>query len=155
VPSRRLLSYLPGIYHTEFMSRFLGIFEATLTPIEWTIGNFDLFLDPGTAPSGFLTWLAGWFDLALDPSWSDTQRRQLLREAHAIYARRGTRWSLSRVLEIYTGDAPQVDDTDPSLEPFTFKVTLPHRAAKVGRELIEHLIDAHKPAHTTYTLEFT
>jgi len=26
---------------------------------------------------------------------------------------------------------------------------------RIDRKLIESLIDAHKPAHTTYTLEFT
>jgi len=152
--SRRLINYLPGIYHTEFMARFLGIFEAILTPIEWNIDNFDLYLDPATAPRDFLPWLANWFDIAFDPSWTEAQRRHLLKEAHSIYARRGTRWALSRVLEIYTGQTPTIVDTDPDLEPFTFKVTLPAVAARLEREMIERLIDAHKPAHTLYTLEF-
>jgi len=152
--SRRLINYLPGIYHTEFMARFLGIFEAILTPIEWNIDNFDLYLDPATAPRDFLPWLANWFDIAFDPSWTEAQRRHLLKEAHSIYARRGTRWALSRVLEIYTGQTPTIVDTDPDLEPFTFKVTLPAIAARLEREMIERLIDAHKPAHTLYTLEF-
>ncbi len=152
---RRLLDYLPGIYHSEHMEQFLGIFEATLNPIEWTIDNFDLFLNPATAPGAFLRWLAEWFDITFDPSWSDAQRRQLLREAHAIYARRGTRWSLRRVLEIYTGQVPRIDDTDASLEPHTFRVALPASVVRIDRKLIESLIDAHKPAHTTYTLEFT
>ncbi len=152
--SRRLIGYLPGIYHTDFMARFLGIFEAILTPIEWNIDNFDLFLDPGTAPAGFLPWLASWFDVAFDPSWSESKRRQLLRAAHEIYARRGTKWALRRVLEIYTGQTPSIIDTDGSLEPFTFKVILPLSAARSEREMIERLIDAHKPAYTMYTLEF-
>ncbi len=152
--SQRLLGYLPGIYHTDFMSRFLGIFEAILTPIEWNIDGFDLYLDPGTAPTDFLPWLANWFDLLFDASWSEAQRRQLLREAHRIYARRGTRWALSRVLEIYTGHPPRIIDTDSSLDPYTFKVVLPASAVTSDRALIERLIDAHKPAHTMYTLEF-
>jgi len=157
--SRRLLDYLPGIYHTEFMSRFLALFEATLIPIEWTIDNFDLFLDPGTAPGDVLSWLADWFDITFDPSWSEAQRRRLLREAHLIYARRGTRWALSRVLEIYTGATPTIVDTAPDLDPFTFRVTLPIQTPRSGyqrlpREMIERLIDAHKPTHTLYTLEF-
>src|SRR5688500_1936833 len=41
--SDRLLSYLPGIYHTDFMANFLAIFESVLFPIEWQIENFDLF----------------------------------------------------------------------------------------------------------------
>jgi phage tail-like protein len=152
--SSRLINYLPGIYHTEFMVRFLGIFEAILTPIEWNIDNFDLYLDPATAPRDFIPWLASWFDIAFDPSWTEAQRRYLLKEAHSIYARRGTKWALSRVLEIYTGQIPVIVDTDPDLEPFTFKVTLPAVAARLEREMIERLIDAHKPAHTLYTLEF-
>ncbi len=152
--SRQLLQYLPGIYHTDFMARFLGLFEAILMPIEWEVTHFDMFLSPGTAPDDFLPWLANWFDLAFDDSWTDAQRRTLLAEAHRIYARRGTRWALSRVLEIYTGHAPTVVDTGSELEPFTFRVILP-RAARGRRSLIERLINAHKPAHTTYTLEFS
>lgn len=152
--SRHLINYLPGIYHTSFMRRLLGIFEAILTPIEWQIDNFDLYLDPGTAPVGFLAWMAGWFDVAFDPSWDEGQRRQLLEEAHRIYARRGTKWALSRVLEIYTGEVPTIVDTGEGLEPFTFRVTLPFSAARSEREMIERLIDAHKPAYTLYELEF-
>jgi phage tail-like protein len=151
--SRRLLSYLPGIYHTDFMARFLGIFESILTPIEWNVDNFDLYLDPGTVPTGFLPWLANWFEITFDPTWSEAQRRTLLAEAHQIYARRGTCWALSRVLEIYTGHRPEIIDLGEDLEPFTFAVRLPLRAGEVNRELVERIIDANKPAHTTYTLK--
>ena len=152
--SRQLLQYLPSIYHTDFMARFLGLFEAILMPIEWEITHFDMFLSPGTAPDDFLPWLANWFDLAFDDSWTEAQRRTLLAEAHRIYARRGTHWALSRVLEIYTGHKPTVIDTGAELEPFTFRVILP-RTTHTHRSLIERLINAHKPAHTTYTLEFS
>ncbi len=151
--SRHLLQHLPGIYHTEFMSRFLGLFEAILVPIEWNVDNFDLYLSPSTAPEGFLPWLAGWFDLIFDPSWTISQQRELLQDAHKIYARRGTRWALSRVLEIYTGQLPDIVDTDSSLAPFTFKVILSRPIDQAQRELIERLIDTHKPAHTLYSLE--
>ncbi len=154
IRSRRLLPYLPGIFHTDFMARFLGIFEATLVPLEWTIDNFDLFLSPDTSPKGFLPWLAGWFGLTFDSTWSDEQRRTLLKEAHRIYARRGTRWAMARVLEIYTGEAPEIDDTGEKIEPFTFEVSMPQRKRDVDPDLIEALIDAHKPAHTSYTLKF-
>jgi phage tail-like protein len=152
--SRTLVNYLPGIYQTEFMSRFLALFEAILSPLEWTIDNFDLYLDPGTAPTGFLPWLATWFDLTFDPTWTEVQRREILDDAHRIYARRGTRWALSRVLEIYTGERPTIVDTGPDLDPFNFRVVLPLRMAELDQGLIEQLIDAHKPAHTMYTLEF-
>jgi len=154
IRSRKLLSYLPGIYHTDFMARFLGIFEATQVPLEWTIDNFDLFLDPDTSPQGFLPWLAGWFGVTFDASWSDEKRRALLKEAHAIYARRGTAWALRRVLEIYTGEAPRIDDTSKDLDDFTFEVSLAQRRQEVDENLVSALIEVHKPAHTSYRLKF-
>lgn len=152
--SQRLMQYLPGIYHTDFMSRFLGLFEAILTPIEWNIENFDLYLDPDSSPAFFLDWLANWYQAGFDSTWTEEQRRQFLREAHALYAARGTRKALSRLLEIYTGAAPEIIDDDAKLEPYTFKVRIRAPASKVNKELVQRLIDAHKPAYTTYTLEF-
>ena len=152
--SQRLIHYLPGIYQTDFMERFLGIFEAILTPIEWTVDNFDLFLSPASAPAEFLGWLGNWYQASFDSTWSESQRRQLLADAHRIYARRGTRWALSRVLEIYTGAVPEINDLDENLEPFTFKVHIPIRQSETHPKLVEALIDAHKPAHTTYQVSY-
>jgi phage tail-like protein len=135
------------------MSRFLAIFEATLKPIEWNIDNFDLSLSPSAAPTSFLPWLATWFELTFDSTWSEEKRRELLREAHALYARRGTAWAMRRILEIYTGVEPEIIDTEEGLEPFMFKVKLPLTAAQIDRALLEQIIDANKPAHTNYTLE--
>lgn len=150
--SERLLSYLPGIYHTEFMENYLAIFEAVLFPIEWQIDNFDLFLDPATAPAGFLPWLANWFNFVFDSTWSEAQKRIFLKEAYAIYTRSGTRWALSRILEIYCSRAPEIDDEAQDLAPHTFRVKLPQNLV-VDRKNIERLIDACKPTHTAYILE--
>jgi phage tail-like protein len=150
----RYLQYLPGIYHTDFMARFLAIFESTAAPIEWTVENFDMYLDPGTAPAGFLPWLANWFSLSFDPTWSEEQRRTLLREAHEIFARRGTRKALARVLEIYTGVEPEILDLEEKADPFTFTVRVPLPEADLDRGLLERIIDASKPAHTNYELQF-
>jgi phage tail-like protein len=150
----RYLEYLPGIYHTDFMTRLLAMFESILTPIEWNVDNFDLYLDPRTAPAGFLPWLANWFEVAFDDTWSEAQRRMLLAEAHHIYARRGTKWALGRVLEIYLGRAPEIDDQAESLEPFTFAVNIPLRQNEVNQALLEQIIEMNKPAHTTYKLRF-
>jgi phage tail-like protein len=153
--SERLIHYLPGIYQNDFVSRFLGIFESVITPIEWNIDNFDLFLDPDTAPDSFLPWLANWFDNHFDDTWSPERQRLLLSEASQIYARRGTRWALSRILEIYTGCTPVIDDVGDDLEPYTFVVKLAMLESLVDRGLLENLIDSHKPAHTDYRLELT
>lgn len=159
--SLRLLNYLPGIYHTDFMSRFLALFESILIPIEWNVDHFDMYLDPGTAPLGFLPWLANWYTIIFDSTWSESQRRTLLKEAHQIYARRGTRWALSRVLEIYLGKKPEISEFTLEKEPFTFIVKLSMSKEEVNDdkdhrlELIEAIIDSSKPAHTTYRLTFS
>jgi phage tail-like protein len=147
---QRLLSYLPGIYHNEFMAGFLAIFEATLAPIEWTVDNFDLFLDPRTAPRTFLPWLSKWYAFALVSMWSEAQCRALLQEAHQIFARCGTRWALRRMLEIYTGHTPEITDQGEGLEPFTFVVKLPVRPQEVNEAMVTALIDDLKPAYTSY-----
>jgi len=148
----RLLSYLPGIYHTKFMAEFLATFESVLLPIEWQIDGFDLFLDPGTTPAGFLPWLANWFEFVFDSTWSESQQRIFLKEAYWIYSRSGTRSALSRILEIYTGYAPEIDDQSEDLAPHTFRVKLP-RTDRADRDYINRLINAYKPAHTACILE--
>ena len=153
--SLRLLDYLPGIYHTDFMDRFLALFESILLPIEWDIDNFDLFLDPTTTQPGFLPWLANWYDIAQAPLWSEEQRRDFLHEAHQIYARLGTPGALKRILEICTGATPEIIDSGDDLAPFTFKVRIPKASAAVNGELLEQLLHLVKPAHTTFRLEFT
>ncbi|GAB4145387.1 MAG: hypothetical protein Fur0021_02620 [Candidatus Promineifilaceae bacterium] len=152
--SERWLNYLPGSYHTDFMARFLGIFESILTPVEWTIDNFDLYLSAATSPQAFLPWLANWYAITFDATWSEAQRRAFLAEAHQLYARRGTRWALQRVLEIYTGVSPEIVDLEPDQDPFVFTVRLPLPANQVNRALLEQIIDTHKPAHTSYRLLF-
>lgn len=152
--STRLLNYLPPIYHSDFMSRFLALFESILMPVEWTIDGFDMFLDPETAPAGFLPWLANWYMASFDDTWNEAQQRTFLKEAHKIYARRGTRWAMERILEIYTETSPQIDDDSPHLEPLTFRVHIPRPESDFDRELVENLIDSHKPAHTIYQLTF-
>jgi phage tail-like protein len=154
IHSQYLLQQLPGIYHTDFMSRFLGLFEATHLPLEWTVDHFELFLSAGTSPYAFLPWLANWYEIVFDSTWSEVQRRTLLKEAHQIYARRGTRWALSRVLEIYLGQAPEILEFQDAQDPYTFAIRLPVRSGQYSRELIERIIDSSKPAHTNYTLSF-
>jgi phage tail P2-like protein len=95
-----------------------------------------------------------WFDLHFDDNWREEQKRAFLKEAHDIFAYRGTKRALSRVLEIFTDVVPEIDDQSEDLPPFTFSVTIPLTDGELKRPLIEQLIDAHKPAHTRYILNF-
>lgn len=152
--SQAMINYLPDIYHSDFMSRFLALFESIQIPIDWVVDHFDLFLSPGTAPDAFLPWLAGWFQIPFDNTWSSAQKRQLITEAYALFARRGTPWVLSRTLEIYTGAVPEIIDSGDHLASYTFTVNLPISQSDIDPALVRAIIERHKPAHTTYELNF-
>lgn len=157
--STRLINYLPDIYRNStadrFMERFLGLFESIWLPIEYTVDNFDIYLDPRTAPKEFLPWLAQWFDMSIDISSNEQQLRTFLHEAHTIFACRGTKKALIRVLEIFTGYSPEIIEFGENLAPHTFKVRFNLPKSELNQHTVERLVDANKPAHTSYLLEFS
>jgi phage tail-like protein len=156
--STRLINFLPDIYRNsspdKFMERFLGLFESIWLPIEYNVDNFDLYLDPRTAPTDFLPWLAQWFDISIDFNLNEAKIRAFLYEAPQIYACRGTRKALIRVLEIFTGCTPDIIEFGENLAPHTFMVHLNLPKSSLNQPSIERLIELNKPAHTTYRLEF-
>lgn len=147
------LQHLPPIYRSDpFLGRFLLAFEGVLAPIEQTVNNMDLYLSPRTAPVFFLDQLARWLGMALDEKWPPAKRRTVLAEAAELYRRRGTRRGLSRYIEIYADIAPEI--IEPEDQPFHFQVILRlppgHTADRIA---VERIIEANKPAHTTYDLQ--
>jgi len=159
----RYVQYLPPIYREHpFVGQFLLAFEAIMTSVEQSVDHFDLLLDPRTAPAGFLDELAGWLGMTLDENWPAGKRRAILREAVELYRRRGTRRGLSRHLGIYAGaplDEPideWVQISEPADRPHHFDVRLRlPRGENADRATLERIIEANKPAHTTYRLEIT
>jgi len=151
--SSRYLKYLPPIYREHpFLGRFLLAFEGVLAPIEQTVDSFDLYLDPHTAPAFFLDQLARWLDVTLDEKWPMEKRRAVVAEAADLYRRRGTRWSLGRLLEIYAGVTPQIVEPDDQPHHFNVVLHIPS-GQRVDRATVKRIIEANKPAHTTYSLE--
>ena len=51
------LKYLPALYaDSDFMGRFLMIFESIQGPIEDVINNIAYYFDPDTTPDELLPW---------------------------------------------------------------------------------------------------
>lgn len=109
--SRRLMQYMPEIYHPEepndtehFLTNFLGLFESVYFPMTWTVENFDLCLHPISAPPAMLPWLARWYGF---PFWEETLpvevQRNILCQAARINRSIGTVSGLQYLLEIYLG----------------------------------------------------
>ena len=145
------LRHLPAIFQdADFLGRMLLIYEAIWEPLEQRQEHIAMYFSPATCPAPMLAWIADWLSLELDAHWPERRRRELLREAMQLYRWRGTRYGLTRMLEVCTGQPVQISE-DPE-RPFVFKITIP-TYTDVSRDFIERLVRAHKPAHVGYVLE--
>jgi phage tail-like protein len=164
VPEKRssYIEMLPGIYHeSDFMARFLLIFEHILSPVDRTIANIPDYFDAGITPPEFVPWLASWLGIALDARWPIERQREVVREAPELFRWRGTRRGLSRFIELYTGTPPEIDQ--PTLREiaadrtrafrFSVRVRVP-RADGLSRQLVESIIELEKPAFAACSLEW-
>jgi len=116
-PRASALQYLPATYSEDavsrdFLGRFLSIFDTIRGGVADLLTNIALYFDPGATPANgradFLSWLASWLDLTIDRHWPEKKRRELLRQAHRLYALRGTPEGLRLHIQLYTGGEPQI-----------------------------------------------
>ncbi|MCX6581393.1 MAG: phage tail protein [Candidatus Aminicenantes bacterium] len=119
-PMVTYLRYLPEIYQeneesSEFLERFLLLFETFLAQKEGQAFQFTQYMDPGAAPNEFIHWLSSWLAIAYDENWPMDKKRQLIRWAPELYKKRGTPWTLSRLMEFFSGIKPVI------IEPFHLK----------------------------------
>ena len=169
------LQYLPAIYRDDaFMGQFLLIFENIMTPIEHIVDNISLYFDPVITPKSFLTWLASWLDLSFDSDLPEVRCRELVLSAAELYRWRGTKWGLSEYIRIYTGIEPEIYEYEPSMTldantkmgsstqlgtgvawcHFTVALSV-DKDKKMDDTKIRTIIEAQKPAHSTYSLRIT
>lgn len=171
------LRYLPALYtRDDLMGRLLMLFESMWSPVSKQIGQIEMYFDPSTAPPDFLPWLASWLDLVLDARWPEDRRRALLKAARRLYEKRGTRVGLQEYLQIYSGGDVQIVEhkadnlrlgrsaafgdsralgTQNRPHTFTVTVRLPAEADSEfdWAHVLSKIVDAEKPAHTSYTLQ--
>lgn len=152
-PLSRYLDYLPAPYQeSDFLGRYLMLFEAIWEPMQQRQDHIAAYFDPRTCPEPMLPWLAGWLDLSLPAGWPEERRRGLVREAMDLYRWRGTRYGIARMIEVCTGLSAEVIDEPGQSAVIRVRVRLPADSG-VDRSTIEQLILSHKPAHVGYILE--
>ncbi len=167
------LQYLPSIYRQDAVLRqVLRIFEAVMVPLERVVDALPLYTDPAMAPDEFLPWLAHWVGVALDGDWPIERRRALIADAVEIHRWRGTRRGLTLHLRAYTGTEPLIQEhyegfvlspesglgwnthlTPAVRNPVLFVITVPvPEPRRVDPMVLRAIVEADKPAHTSYRL---
>ncbi|MDE2778230.1 MAG: phage tail protein [Chloroflexota bacterium] len=165
------LKYLPALYsESEFMGRFLMIFESILGPLEGMIDNMAYYLDPALCPEELLPWLASWMGLEMDYSWPVERRRELVASADFLFRWRGTRRGLREYLRLYTGVEPQITEDFGGIglggehelgqntvlgggNQHVFTVTFEvDDANSINESRVRQIIETEKPAHAGYIL---
>jgi phage tail-like protein len=167
----------------DFLERMLANVEGFFTTIEDRIAAAQILFDPQSAPQETLDWLAAWFGVALDPNWDDTKRRIFIAHAFEFFRWRGTAHGLSMALRLTLEDCftPSIFESDTQtfgvrvIERFRsrdakqstqtahrFRVLLPVKPGSSGNdednrsrlEIARRVIELHKPAHTSFDLQF-
>ena len=165
------LKYLPPIYSdSDFMGRFLMIFESIMGPVEGIVDSIAYYFDPHTTPEELLPWLSSWVNIVLDERWPAERRRRIVKSAVQLYRRRGTRRGLRDYLNAYVGVEPEIVENYGGLSlsgnavlgwntvlgsssHHTFSVTLRvEDPAALNVEHLKSIIESEKPAHTAYEL---
>ena len=152
-PRQSSLQHLPAVFRedpisADFLDRFVSIPDAIWEGFGEIIEHMDWYFDPAATPAtskrlgdiDFLTWLASWLGLALEAHWPEDKRRQLVAQAHQLYALRGTLAGLKLHIALYTGVEPQI------LEHFKLRRWLFLDQARLGsasvlwgREIVKRL----------------
>jgi phage tail-like protein len=147
------LDFLPVIFQDgDFLGRFLLIFQSIWEPLEQREDHMEMFFDPRTCPEPFLQWLAEWLGVNVVQIAEEGRLRALIGEAVELYRWRGTRYGLTRLIEICTGVTPVIAEAADNPAVLHIRVALP-RESNLDRDTIERLVRDHKPAHTAYLLE--
>ena len=181
-PDVTYTDFLPEIYQrSDFVSRFITIFEQAFDPTVQILDDFWAYLDPLTAPKALIPFLAEWVAWPLNPNWTLRQQRWLIRHAIELYQWRGTHYGLQLALSLVTG-LPNDDDhimiredhqadfvigditlqDEPTLgggRVFHFAVSLhpdsSEAYAAIDEGMVRAVIEQEKPAFCTYDLTMT
>lgn len=107
-PKTSWIEYLPQVYqkqqyNSNFLERFLAIFQNMYEDQSELIENITEIFDPDSADKMFLDWLAEWIAIDNVNIWNENQLRYLIKNAINLYKIRGTQEYLLKLVKLYTG----------------------------------------------------
>lgn len=89
---------------SDFLQRFLCLFESFLTPLEDKVASVYMLTNPISAPAEALDWLGQWIGLSENSGLSEEQKRLYIKNATNLYRKRGTMKGLALALDLITGN---------------------------------------------------
>lgn len=112
-PKVTFTDYLPEIYKEHdgkdsFLERFLGIFQSMYVDLEDRIDNTPINFDPEMTSKDFLVWISRWLSIKDAFIWGEDRLKILLKQVTNIYKSKGTKQSISRIVEEFVGVEPIV-----------------------------------------------
>lgn len=124
-PRRSYTRYLPEIYRerhqqSEFLPRYLSVFESVFLDIESTMEGRTMYLDTQEIPAEYLSWLGEWLSVDAVDAWPDSAQRELLERLPDLYKKRGTKQGIVTITELYLShlglSTPSREDALPAIE---------------------------------------
>ncbi len=163
-----------------FLRGFLNIIQHVYDSHAVRTKRLHELFDPRTTDPDFLPWLGSWLAISLNPDWTVLQRRKMLMAATQLFPDRGTAKAISEFVRIYVGARVTVEENAWPFRGFRigvhstvgedtvilppmnlnhcFVVRLDKPVTRVADEEIikvHQIIQAQKPAHTSYFLAFS
>lgn len=105
------IQYLPEIYqnNSEFLARYLGIFQSIYLDMERNIDMLPILLDVDTSSAEFLNYIASWLGVYNEGSiLNDDQFRYVIKNAIKLNRTKGTIESIMDMVKLYTGEEPYI-----------------------------------------------
>lgn len=130
-PKESWTRYLPELYQTEdseFLNRFLAVFQTLYERLEREIRSSARYLDLQAAPPEVVEQLARWLNVDNSHLWTTEHLRAYLEHGAKVYENRGTAAALERKVEIFTGEKPMIKEDVPEDPPYRFRLFLSEQA---------------------------
>lgn len=113
----------------ELLRRFLLLTQQSYSGLEQMVESMPENFDPARAPRRLLPWLSRLIPLELDASWSTDKVRQVMLQAPALLARRGTADGLEAMIRLYF-----------EIQVRVYENAWPHRGVVVGQSRVGGLV---------------
>jgi phage tail-like protein len=100
----------------ELVLRLLSLLDGAFSDVERALADLPRQFDPAATRANLLQWLAGWLAIDFDESMDEARRRDIIANAYAVYANRGTPHGLRQALRLFAGVDARVDEPLPNAE---------------------------------------